>query len=220
MAEYVGFRITFDAEYARENRRVLFEAVRAAALENRAKYRDELSWPDDGLEDFDISSLVDQTEPERLRVYGEGDRAWYASAWLTFRFSPLATYSGLLTVFRSEAGLLWASVSVCDSEMRKDDWDRLRRREEVDPEFFDPRHPPVPAPDPDESDLSDYIHQLDAYYEKGEAYARLLRDNHQLWAINRRCLRRIAERLESALPTCELRFDRELLEEDDPRREG
>lgn len=218
MPDYVGFRITFDADYTRENRRVLFEAVRAAALENQAEYRDELSWPDDGLEDFDIDSLVDQTEPERMRVYGDGDRAWLASGWLTFRFSSLSSYAGLLTVFRSEAGLLWASVSVCDSEMNKDDRDRLRRREESDPEFFDPRHPPVPSPDPDESDLSDYINQLDAYHERGEAYARLLRDNHQLWAINRRCLRRIAERLASALPTRELRFDPELLEEDDPRR--
>jgi hypothetical protein len=155
-----------------------------------------------------------------MRAYGEGDRAWHASGWLTFRFSPLATYSGLLTVFRNADGTFWASVSVCDSQMSKDDRDRLRRREEADPEFFDPRHPPVPAPGPDESDFSDYINQLDAYYERDEAYARLLRDNHHLWAINRRCLRRIAEQLESALPTRELRFDPELLEEDDPRRQG
>lgn len=220
MAEYVGFHIIFEAEYTRENRRVLFEAVRAVVLENQAEFRDELSWPADGLEDFDIDSLVDQTEPERMRSYGEGDRAWLASGWLTFRFSPLATYAGLLTVFRSEAGLLWASVSVCDSEMNKDDRDRLRRREEADPAFFDPRHPPVPPPDPDESDLSDWINQLDAYHERGEAYARLLRDNHQLWAVNRRCLRRIAERLESALPTRELRFDADLLDEDGPPRAG
>jgi hypothetical protein len=206
MAEYVGFSIDFQAPFTRDNLRIFFQTLRAAVEENWERHRDPLSWPGPGGEDIDIEALVEESTPELMRP-GLFDNADVRSNdWIIFSFSPVTTYQGLLTMGRN-GGRLYACLSVCDSEMRRDDSSRLKLREEHEPGFTDPRF--VPSPPNWEDD--DYIDQLEETWRENERrYNQFYRDERQLWAVSAECLRNILTRLAECIPVASSRMDDEL----------
>ena len=126
--------------------------------------------------------------------------------WITFAFGPLSAYCGLLTVGRSREGKLFAWLSVCDHEMIRDDGDRLKLRQEFDPDFEDPRLLPEPS-----SDTEDFIERLEEVWQENERRYRLYyRDRKRVWAVSAACLRHIFERLTAALPVEASRMDEAL----------
>lgn len=202
MAEYVGFSIDFDAPFGTESLRVLFTTIREAIDENWGTHRDELSWPRPG--EFDVESLMAET----LRQ-GSGEGRWNTD-WIGFTFGPLSMYSGLLTVGRGENGKLFACVSVCDTEMYRDDRDRLRHRVEFEPGFRDPRFPPEPRLGAGDA-LADDLDRLDAHREACERIDQgCYRDREAVWAASASCLRHIADRLAVAMAAESVRMDEEI----------
>lgn len=209
MAEYVGFSINFDVAFSHDRCRTVFETLREAVRENWEAHRDPLSFPGPRNDDFIIDDLLERVTPERMQRYDWEDGVWFASGWITFAFGPLSTYAGLLTVFLRRTGSLGINLSVCDSEMRQDDAARLRRRQEYEPEFEDPRM--LSESERASLDDSDFLDRWEAWDEEnGRRHDQFYRDNHQVWDVSAACLRHIADRLAAALPVAEMQLDPEL----------
>ncbi|MDR3636493.1 MAG: hypothetical protein P4L84_22005 [Isosphaeraceae bacterium] len=218
MADYVGFAIYYDAPFEPSNLRVLFTTLRAAVRQNWENHRDALSWPRPGGEDLDIDSLLEQTVPEKMKLSLNHDGTLLTDRWITFGFGPLSLYCGLLTVGRTPEGKLFIWLSVCDSEMSRDDFARLRHRVEMDPEFTDPRLLPDPTLNSkDDADVKEYADRLEDVWQENERRStHLYRDRRAVWAVSAACLRHIFERLSSSLPVEASSIDRQLQPEDGP----
>ncbi len=212
MAEYVGFSLTYSADFTPENRRLFFTTLREAVRENFETHRDALSLPRSGGEDLDVDNLVAETDPEMLTAMVAEESSLTNRDWIMFVFGPVSQYCGLLSVARRKDKLC-ARIDVCDSEMYRNDDDRLRLRQELEPDFQDPRFLPEPSYyDQEHEDINDFVDRLEAVWEEnGRRYDRFYRDRHQLWAVSAACLRHIFERLSAALPVARSRIDDELL---------
>lgn len=213
MAEYVRLGIEFGGPFDRDHLVTFFSTLRQAVRENWAAHRDALSWPCEGGEDLEIDERLAATRPESMKPSVCDSEVRLTDGWISFAFGPLSAYCGLLTVGRRREGRLFAWLSVCTSEMYRNDMRRLRHRQEFEAGFEDPRLLPDPNGESDAygPDWDEYDRIPEILEETDRRYRLYYRGSDQVWAISAACLRHIFERLSAALPVERSWIDREIL---------